>query len=712
MRQEISPNRTGRWLPGLIFIYVIILYANTFHVPFVWDDIYGIVEKKSLHWTRISPDAVSAIFAEKAGINRLLSNLSFAVNYYIGRHRVTGYHLVNLLIHLITAYVLYKTVRRLLIFGKIPLTAGQQAAVAGLTTILWAAHPIQTQAVTYIVQRMAALAAMFYICGLWAYLKYRHIQNGQVVTGQGRWLLLSLVAFVGGLLSKPNAALFPAAIVLVEYCFFYKPEKSRRHFLPPLIKGAFLLLLPLLLAGFLVELWGENGLFSTGYDNRPFTLQQRLLTEPRVFFFYVSLLLYPVVARFSIDHYFQVSTSLFFPETTVWAILGVLAVFVFFLFVGRRHPLLAFPALFFLVHHLAESSIFPLSLAYEHRNYLPSLFFFLPFSLALIKLLSFYEKKSKLVFGVLFFFGAAVVFLLGMATHGRNREWQSPESLWKKEIRVSPEVIRPYAALGWYYTRPSVYNLQKALWYYYQGAERAEYSFIFDKADVWRSIARIHIRRGEISKAKTAALGSLNIYRGWLEKKPEMGNRQGVKKRVAEVYALLARICAPEDIHSALSYIDQALLFDDFSGYYRARALYLMQAGEYSQSLKTLQQLLETVPQDRADDLHIAQALTLTGNYRRGYWFYRRFLAKSRQPEPEAFLYLAENRYLAGEDALGDRYVRAYIRLSDCQKIASLRKGLVQGHPDIVPFVDERKMLNKIYSHLCDWGRTELENRF
>jgi len=146
----------------LIFIYLLLIYSNTFQIPFLFDDRQNILERTDLHLTKITPDTViDTFFSNKFGkeeLYRPLSCLSFALNYRMGGFRVAGYHAVNILIHLIATLFLYKTILLLLGLGNIPFTDREKIFIAGLSTLLWASHPIQTEVVDYIVQRMAGLA--------------------------------------------------------------------------------------------------------------------------------------------------------------------------------------------------------------------------------------------------------------------------------------------------------------------------------------------------------------------------------------------------------------------------------------------------------------------------------------------------------------------------------------------------------------------------
>jgi Tfp pilus assembly protein PilF len=190
--------------------------------------------------------------------------------------------------------------------------------------------------------------------------------------------------------------------------------------------------------------------FLDGYENRPFTLAQRLLTEPRILIFYVSLLLYPVPNRLSITHSIHVSTSLFDPIWTLFSILLVLGAIGYSVYLAKRQSLFSFCILFFFLNHVIESTIFPLELVFEHRNYIPSMFFFLPIAIGFAYLLKLYEKKRAMKSIISVF----IVFLLiglGNSSFVRNFAWKNEKTLWAEALEKSPNMFRPHHNLAKYY---------------------------------------------------------------------------------------------------------------------------------------------------------------------------------------------------------------------------------------------------------------------
>jgi hypothetical protein len=285
---------------------------------------------------------------------------------------------------------------------------------------------MQTQAVTYIVQRMTSLAGMFYIMSLTFYLKAR-------TSGDTRWkavfFLVSLIAFLLGMVSKENVILLLPTIGLVELLLFHKTRTDsprRTGLILTGIAGAACVI------GFLWALLANGDVFSTifsGYDHRPFTLWQRLLTESRVIIIYLSLLLYPMPDRLSIAHGLGISTSMVNPVSTLASLLLIAGIVGSLIVVAKKYPLISFSFLFFLVNHLLESTVLPLELVYEHRNYIPSMLFFVPFAMGFTHLLERFRPKRGMRLA-LCLFGSFTLMGFAHATYERNLVWKSPETLW------------------------------------------------------------------------------------------------------------------------------------------------------------------------------------------------------------------------------------------------------------------------------------------
>jgi len=424
--------------------------------------------------------------------------LSFAINYYFGRLNVYGYHLVNLLIHLICSIFLFLFIYRTLLYLALKKRwEGDAYFVALLATVLWAINPIQTQAVTYIVQRMASIAAMFYIIGMYFYLKGRTLGNkGKKVI----FFALCFFCFLLALGCKENAAMFPVCIFLYEALIM---QDDPWKFLCGHYKTVILIIAITACAG-AGYLYLETGKpfpeILDGYRERPFTLGQRLLTQPRVILFYISLLLYPMPNRLCIVHDFPVSTSLFSPITTSLSLLAILAMIGLAIFWAKKRPLISFSIFFFFMNHLIESSILPLEMVFEHRNYLPSMMFFIPPVIGLSHLLRTYQERPFMKWIISSFVVLSLVGF-GHSTFMRNFTWKNDKSLWIDAVDKSPDLFRPHHNLGNYFHKHK--NLKDALHEYMKALEmRSAYKknahFI-----TYYNLGKLFQDKGELEKAKS-----------------------------------------------------------------------------------------------------------------------------------------------------------------------------------------------------------------
>jgi hypothetical protein len=184
----------SKWLAAVLLLLVIFLiYSNTFNAAWQMDDHPNITDNERLHITELNRDNIlRSLFANPRAskykeLYRPAACLSFGLNWFFGRDHVFGYHLVNIIIHFSAAYLLYLTIMVLFETPRLKNHfRGRTHTIALLAAMLWAIHPIQTQAVTYIVQRMAAMAALFYLLSLYFYVKAR-----LNVTPQRRGLLFA-----------------------------------------------------------------------------------------------------------------------------------------------------------------------------------------------------------------------------------------------------------------------------------------------------------------------------------------------------------------------------------------------------------------------------------------------------------------------------------------------------------------------------------------
>lgn len=439
---------------ALLCILLFIVYANSFKTSWHLDDYANITQNITLRLKNLMPETLKeAFFAHpttKGKLYRPLPMLSFALNWYWGQDHVFGYHLVNLSIHILTTWILFLVIFNLHLTPALKYYKKDALFISLMATVLWALNPIQTQAVTYIVQRMASMAAMFYILSMFCYLKARlcNEQAKQILYFSG-----SLICFLAALGSKENTITLPLTLIMLEFIFFQ--NKISTADLKKFILIALLVVCIIFAFGVIFFLKGDLFGFMHLYNDRPFSLSERLMTESRIVLFYLSQIIYPIPGRLSISHDFLISTSLLKPWTTLPAILLVFSLIGLGLSLRKKYTFIAFPILFYFLCHSIESTIFGLELFFEHRNYLPSLFLFWPVAYGVHKILLFYKESNPFMFR---FIVTAIILLMigfGIGTHLRNMAWASEKSLWEDAITKAPTANRPLHNLAYYHYEPS-----------------------------------------------------------------------------------------------------------------------------------------------------------------------------------------------------------------------------------------------------------------
>jgi protein O-mannosyl-transferase len=337
---------------------------------FFFDDAANILEPAEIQINSFSFESLRMLWESgKAGpLGRPVSLLSFAANYYFSGFNPGYFKLTNLAIHCLNGILTY-FLTGLFVRAAYPSGNSQKIRVlAAIVATLWVIHPIQVTSVLYVVQRMTSLASMFMLLALifhvWARQRARvgGIELASFALAWGVFLPLAM-------LSKETGAVF------LLYLAAYEATLHRNYLKKFDLFGAWYLKLLIAVAGVsLIYIFSPNGAWLRIYETRTFTLFQRLLTEARIVWEYLGMIVLPAMPDFGLYHDdYVLSTGLFAPYSTFFAIVGLLLLGAISWIARIKWPLISFAILWFLLGHVLESSIFPLELMHEHRNYLPSL---------------------------------------------------------------------------------------------------------------------------------------------------------------------------------------------------------------------------------------------------------------------------------------------------------------------------------------------------
>lgn len=391
----------------LIAVLTFLVYSNTFYASFHFDDTPNIVENYQIRNLNNLPSILTG--------SRGITIATFALNYSIGGLNVVGYHIVNLAIHIINGILVYflvfLTLSRLDIGTDLKSVPNKAKKIAIYSALLFSVHPIQTQAVTYIVQRMEILASMFMLIGVLLLIKSKDASKTSA-----RILLYGAVAvsYYMGFYSKEIAITLPAIIFLYDYCFLANGDMKKIMERLPL----YLVLIAMLSFFATRTLTGlqETPGGSAGFAVQSISSKEYLFTQFNVLIYYIALLFMPI--NQNLDYDFPISKGLFeIPVVKEGTILNypippafvsliiLLAIIGFAVYllthygqrITRYGRLIAFFILWFFIILSPTSSFVPIiDVIFEHRLYLASVGFFVIFSLAFDWFFEYIERRAAI----------------------------------------------------------------------------------------------------------------------------------------------------------------------------------------------------------------------------------------------------------------------------------------------------------------------------
>ena len=429
-----------RWCFCCIMIFLV--YAPGWNGPFVFDDQLNILENPNVPVHELTEESMvrSALSNESGPLKRVIPALSFGLNYYFADgFKSVHFKLFNIAVHCINSGLVFWLLTLLwpcfakADWAKQSRLSNPRLAFATSGTLIWALHAFLLTSVLYVVQRMTSMAAMFMLMGVCIYVAGRLSLEEQ--PAKGLWLMcLGLVAgTVLGAACKENAVLLPVYIGVLEFTLLGQLNSKQQTLTK--VRWFFIIFVGLpILAGLFY--WFQHPSFITGgYSGRPFTFIERVLTEPRVIWFYLSMIIIPDIQTMGLFHDdFSLSSDLLSIWTTLPSIIGIVALLALSVIWRRRFPVFAFSILWFLVGHSLESTVLSLEIIHEHRNYLPALGPLLALSYLLL-----FALPCKMPNPVRIGLVSIIIVCLGFSTFNRAQYWSSESALIESLANNHPD---------------------------------------------------------------------------------------------------------------------------------------------------------------------------------------------------------------------------------------------------------------------------------
>lgn len=571
---------------------------------------------------------------------RFITFATFSINYNIAGFDLWGYYFFNIIVHIING---------LLVFFLINLTFRTPALkdtdlykhrhwLALFGALIFIAHPIQTQAVTYIYQRLTSLSAMFYMLTLTFYLTARLTERKRIF----KFIIYALsgLSFLFAIFTKENSFTLPVVIILFELCLFR--VKGRRISKKIFIPIGFLVIAAIAF----LTLVGPNKIFIelTNFSGERITSWTYLLAQFKVIPFYFYLFLLPI--NQNLDHDFPIINSFWDFDVFLGLLINISVIVIGILFFKKR-PLIAFGIFWIYITLAVESSIIPiLDVMNEHRMYLPMF----GFILILISIINQLIVRRNQVLGYSFL--GLLIVVYSIMTYLRNEVWQNEITLWEDVVKKSPNKARPHNNLALAYLAEA--NFEKAVQYFSNSIRiMPEYSIAYHN----RAFANMQIGRFE---------DAVNDFTNYIkiEKKvaPDVYLNRGNAYFNAQKYK--------ESITDYTKYLEKVP--NDFNGYYNRSQAYFM-LKDFENAKKDLK-----------------EAVSLNRNDTRGYSALGD-IELAQENFEEAIKYYTRVVELIPEDPLGYNnrgsvyfYLKQYEKaLRDYKQATSLDPNFVQGFVNI-----------------------------
>jgi len=461
-----------RWVHiGLIILLTFGVYANSFKNEFVYDDYAVIVENNFIkNWENLPKIFTKEYFVLAQEYSyRPICTLSFFSDYSLWKLNVSGWHITNISFHIGNAILVYFLAS--LIFSHFFTSSLHRSVVALTTALLFALHPIQTEAVNGISFREDLISFFFFLLAFFLYLRSMQSLNQQTIqpTIYSFYFFysLSFVSFMLALFAKEMAITLPLVLLLYNFHttkhrlnvpnLMFSHRLYRHKFLIiyflgaiSFVLGKYFLFKPIdFIQGRDISIPGE---YPGG------TFFSAMLTMSKVVIYYLKLLFFPT--KLCLDYIFPISKSVLEPITliSVGLLLLVLTITVK---IYKYSKIVSFSIFYFFITLLPVSNIIPFKAILSERYlYFPSLGFCLFLSFLFTRGRRYLYRKFQ--HELCRFFSFAFIFFLLSAYSfrviKRNLDWKNELTLWLRTAEVCPKSFKAHNNLGVIYSSKNQYD--------------------------------------------------------------------------------------------------------------------------------------------------------------------------------------------------------------------------------------------------------------
>jgi tetratricopeptide (TPR) repeat protein len=487
--QDLSAKSIPSWqtliYPSLLFLINLAAYAGSFNAGWHFDDLSNICSNRAVHLKDLSWEGFNTVLTTRIGGRRPVAYLTFALNYYFSELNVLPYHVVNFIIHCANAYLVFLLIFSLGRRWQPEIRKTDLRLFSFFAAALWSTSPLQTQAVTYVVQRMTSLAATFFLVSTISYIRWR---SELPTARRWFWLVACVCCSVLAFCTKENAFILPAVFVVYELYSVREWHQLRSK--APAI--GWLCLSIAGLGAFVARYYQILDKIQIDYAGRDFTMQERVLTQFRVVVFHLRQLIFPLPSQLAVHHEFDKSQSLFVPVTTILSLLFILGTLTVAIRLKQRQPLLSFFIVWYFLTLVIESTVLPLELIFEHRVYLPSIGFFVALLWPLLYWpgAEFSRRHMALTTSAV----SLAICLSVWMTFVRNEVWKDDITLWSDSLRKYPNSFRIQNNVATAYANNGQLDLAEA-------AFRESARLKPDKPDTKVNLALLCLNQGRLEEA-------------------------------------------------------------------------------------------------------------------------------------------------------------------------------------------------------------------